>query len=71
MALRKPLPSGFEFLAANSFRSRFSSAKSDAYNVHALVRILFAQPVIKHVILQVALSFLAAGVNADSSGFTA
>jgi hypothetical protein len=27
-------------------RSRFSSAKSDAYKVHALVRILFAQPLI-------------------------
>ena len=32
-----------------------------------LVRIQVPQPVIKHVILQVALSFLAAGVNADSS----
>ena len=30
--------------SATQFRSRFSSAKSDAYNVHALVRILFAQP---------------------------
>jgi len=30
--------------SATQFRSRFSSAKSDAYKVHALVRILFAQP---------------------------
>jgi hypothetical protein len=29
--------------SALQFRSRFSSAKSDAYKVHALVRILFAQ----------------------------
>jgi hypothetical protein len=29
---------------ATQFRSRFSSAKSDSYKVHALVRILFAQP---------------------------
>jgi hypothetical protein len=32
---------------ATQFRSRFSSAKSDSYKVHALVRILFAQQVIK------------------------
>ena len=32
--------------SATQFRSRFSSAKSDAYKVHALVRILFAQAVI-------------------------
>ena len=30
--------------STTQFRSRFSSAKSDAYKVHALVRILFAQP---------------------------
>jgi hypothetical protein len=29
---------------ATQFRSRFSSAKSDAYKAHTLVRILFAQP---------------------------
>jgi len=29
---------------ATQFRSRLSAAKSDAYKVHALVRILFAQP---------------------------
>ena len=28
---------------ATQFRSRFSSAKSDSYKVHALVQILFAQ----------------------------
>jgi hypothetical protein len=30
--------------SATQFRSRFSSAKSDSYKVHALVRILVAQP---------------------------
>jgi hypothetical protein len=43
--------------SATQFRSRLSSAKSDAYKVHALVRILFAQPVIMYLILQLLLSF--------------
>jgi hypothetical protein len=42
--------------SATRFRSRFSSAKSDAYKVHALVRILFAQPVITYLILHMLLS---------------
>jgi hypothetical protein len=36
---------------------RFQAVKGDAYKVHAVVRILFAQPVIKYLIPHELLSF--------------
>jgi hypothetical protein len=53
---------------ATQFRSRFSSAKSDSYKVHALVRILVAQPVIKYLILHILLSFWEAYFLANLRG---
>ena len=55
--------------SATQFRSRFSSAKSDAYKVHALVRILFAQPY-NQVILPHFVSFRLRRNSSDmSSGY--
>jgi hypothetical protein len=51
---------------ATQFRSRLSAAKSDAYKVHALVRILFAQPGILLKSLRIC-SFLARRNSPDNS----
>jgi hypothetical protein len=44
-------------LAASGLGARGKTAKSDAYKVHALVRILVAPPVITYLILHILLSF--------------
>ena len=47
--------------SATGFRSRLSAAKSDAYKVHALVRILFAQPQNLSISLRISI-FMVAGI---------